>query len=95
MVLYVAIDQLVCQIDDRAFVLGKPAKAGLSRAFVRPSGTEPVVRVYAESATKELAKWLAHAVAKSVLRVLNTHSHDILATEFQLGTSCVDEIPDF
>lgn len=36
---------------------------GISRTFVRPSGTENMVRVYAESSTQPLADWLANAVA--------------------------------
>lgn len=39
------------------------------RAFVRPSGTEDVVRVYAEAATPEMADNLALAVAKAVHRI--------------------------
>ncbi|XP_078504263.1 phosphoacetylglucosamine mutase isoform X2 [Lissotriton helveticus] len=38
----------------------------LSRAFVRPSGTEDVVRVYAEADTQENADALAHAVSLGV-----------------------------
>ncbi|XP_072177523.1 phosphoacetylglucosamine mutase-like [Diadema setosum] len=37
-----------------------------SRSFVRPSGTEDVVRVYAEAATREQADKLAYAVAGKV-----------------------------
>eukprot|EP00730_Choanoeca_flexa_P009797 TRINITY_DN1339_c0_g1_i1.p1 TRINITY_DN1339_c0_g1~~TRINITY_DN1339_c0_g1_i1.p1 ORF type:complete len:531 (+),score=124.34 TRINITY_DN1339_c0_g1_i1:168-1595(+) len=36
------------------------------RSFVRPSGTEDVVRVYAEAATREAADKLAYAVANKV-----------------------------
>ena len=36
------------------------------RAFVRPSGTEDVVRVYAEAATQPAADDLAVAVARHV-----------------------------
>lgn len=40
------------------------AKAGPnSRAFVRPSGTEDIVRVYAEAATREICDELANSVA--------------------------------
>ncbi|NXX42255.1 AGM1 mutase, partial [Tricholaema leucomelas] len=38
----------------------------LARAFVRPSGTEDVVRVYAEADTQEAADALAHEVALAV-----------------------------
>ncbi|KAJ8274721.1 hypothetical protein COCON_G00093460 [Conger conger] len=39
-----------------------------SRAFVRPSGTEDVVRVYAEADTKEAADTLAHEVSVAVYK---------------------------
>lgn len=38
----------------------------LGRAFVRPSGTEDVVRVYAEASTQQAADELATAVARHV-----------------------------
>eukprot|EP00760_Papus_ankaliazontas_P036084 PhM_4_TR8185/c0_g1_i1/m.81980/K01836/PGM3; phosphoacetylglucosamine mutase len=40
------------------------------RAFVRPSGTEPIVRVYAEAPTREECDGLADAVKKAVEEVL-------------------------
>ena len=39
------------------------------RAFVRPSGTEDVVRVYAEAASEEGAGRLAAAVVEAVTRL--------------------------
>eukprot|EP01018_Ginkgo_biloba_P022870 Gb_09988 [translate_table: standard] len=42
------------------------AKYSLGRAFVRPSGTEDVIRVYAEAITQEAADMLAQAVAVHV-----------------------------
>lgn len=39
------------------------------RAFVRPSGTEDVVRVYAEAATQDAADELAQAVSRHVYKV--------------------------
>jgi len=39
------------------------------RAFVRPSGTEDVVRVYAEATTQEAADKLALDVARQVHKV--------------------------
>jgi phosphoacetylglucosamine mutase len=39
----------------------------LGRAFVRPSGTEDVVRVYAEAATAKDCEKLANAIAKSLI----------------------------
>jgi phosphoacetylglucosamine mutase len=50
--LQAAIDGLVAAVDS-------------GRAFVRPSGTEDVVRVYAEAATAEAADKLALDVAKA------------------------------
>ncbi|KAM6355333.1 phosphoacetylglucosamine mutase isoform 1-T1 [Podargus strigoides] len=44
-------------------------KYKLSRAFVRPSGTEDVVRVYAEADTQENADALAHEVSLAVYRL--------------------------
>ncbi|NXW17076.1 AGM1 mutase, partial [Circaetus pectoralis] len=41
-------------------------KYKLSRAFVRPSGTEDVVRIYAEADTQENADVLAHEVSLAV-----------------------------
>ena len=48
------------QITDNA------AKYSQGRSFVRPSGTEDVVRVYAEASTQEEADGLANSVAKLV-----------------------------
>ena len=39
---------------------------GVRRAFVRPSGTEDVVRVYAEAATREEVDLLAKQVCEAV-----------------------------
>lgn len=39
------------------------------RSFVRPSGTEDVVRIYAEAATKEEVDKLAAEVAQKVYEV--------------------------
>ncbi|KFO94840.1 Phosphoacetylglucosamine mutase, partial [Buceros rhinoceros silvestris] len=44
-------------------------KYKLSRAFVRPSGTEDVVRIYAEADTQENADALAHEVSLAVYHV--------------------------
>ncbi|OMO92470.1 hypothetical protein COLO4_17563 [Corchorus olitorius] len=46
------------------------AKYPKGRCFIRPSGTEDVVRVYAEAATQEDADSLANSVAKLVDRFL-------------------------
>ncbi|KFU84489.1 Phosphoacetylglucosamine mutase, partial [Chaetura pelagica] len=45
---------------------GLVKKYKLSRAFVRPSGTEDVVRIYAEADTQENADALAHEVSLAV-----------------------------
>jgi phosphoacetylglucosamine mutase len=42
------------------------SKVSKGRAFVRPSGTEDVVRVYAEAATEELAKKLGQDVEEAI-----------------------------
>ncbi|KAM9315628.1 phosphoacetylglucosamine mutase [Gastrophryne carolinensis] len=44
-------------------------KHNLARAFVRPSGTEDVVRVYAEADTRENADALAHEVSLAVFQL--------------------------
>nr|XP_033795318.1 phosphoacetylglucosamine mutase [Geotrypetes seraphini] len=44
-------------------------KHSLSRAFVRPSGTEDVIRVYAEANTQENADALAHEVSLAVFHL--------------------------
>merc|ERR1712137_82362 len=44
------------------------AKYNRGRSFVRPSGTEDVVRVYAEAETQKEADQLAHEVAVKVYR---------------------------
>ncbi|XP_063078585.1 phosphoacetylglucosamine mutase isoform X2 [Engraulis encrasicolus] len=44
-------------------------KYRLARSFVRPSGTEDVVRVYAEADTRESADALAHEVSLAVFRL--------------------------
>ncbi|KAM3602251.1 uncharacterized protein V6R79_000686 [Siganus canaliculatus] len=41
----------------------------LARSFVRPSGTEDIVRVYAEAETQESADALAHEVSLTVYRL--------------------------
>ena len=47
-------------------------KAGeMSRCFIRPSGTEDIVRVYAESSTQEKADQLANAVADAVREIVD------------------------
>lgn len=57
---------LLCQALLRVF-LPLPAALGCAgRSFVRPSGTEDVVRVYAEAATQAEADALAAAVGRRV-----------------------------
>nr|AAW25604.1 SJCHGC03861 protein [Schistosoma japonicum] len=55
--LQVAIDEAVDKADKSV------GKIGSSRAFVRPSGTENSVRIYAESYTHEATDWLSTTVA--------------------------------
>ncbi|XP_018511176.1 phosphoacetylglucosamine mutase [Brassica rapa] len=47
-------------------------KYGRGRAFIRPSGTEDVVRVYAEASTQEAADSLASSVAQLVKSFLGS-----------------------
>jgi phosphoacetylglucosamine mutase len=47
-----------------------------ARCFVRPSGTEDVVRIYAESETQEKADTLANAVSEAVTHLVNVEYHD-------------------
>ena len=47
-----------------------------ARAFVRPSGTEDIVRVYAEAKTQEGADELAQAVADAVTKFAGGGSSD-------------------
>lgn len=49
-------------------------KFSLGRAFVRPSGTEDVVRVYAEALTQEAADSLGQAIAMHVHRFVGLES---------------------
>ena len=44
-------------------------KVNSGRSFVRPSGTEDVVRVYAEATTQETADWLAYDVAMATYKM--------------------------
>ena len=53
------------------FTLGKYPKG---RCFIRPSGTEDVIRVYAEAFTQEAADDLANSVAKIVDKFLGSGS---------------------
>eukprot|EP00268_Persea_americana_P005185 TRINITY_DN11744_c0_g1_i1.p1 TRINITY_DN11744_c0_g1~~TRINITY_DN11744_c0_g1_i1.p1 ORF type:complete len:107 (-),score=25.69 TRINITY_DN11744_c0_g1_i1:2-322(-) len=46
------------------------AKYPKGRCFIRPSGTEDVIRVYAEASTQEAADNLAQSVARHVDRFL-------------------------
>uniref|UniRef100_A0A1I8AFN6 Phosphoacetylglucosamine mutase n=1 Tax=Steinernema glaseri TaxID=37863 RepID=A0A1I8AFN6_9BILA len=57
------------ELQDAIDELVKTNKCG--RAFARPSGTENIVRVYAEGNTEENAKELAHSIAKRISSVLS------------------------
>ncbi|XP_040998417.1 phosphoacetylglucosamine mutase-like [Juglans microcarpa x Juglans regia] len=50
------------------------AKYPQGRSFIRPSGTEDVIRVYAEASTQEAADSLANSVAKLVDQFLGSGS---------------------
>lgn len=47
------------------------ASCGVARAFVRPSGTEPVVRVYAEAASRDRTDALCARVVDAVAKFCN------------------------
>ena len=49
---------------------GPGGVAGVRRAFVRPSGTEDIVRVYAEASTRAEVDQLAADVCKAVERIV-------------------------
>jgi len=55
-------------LQDRVDALVRATGAN-ARSFVRPSGTEDVVRVYAEANTQELADKLAHDVGEEVKKL--------------------------
>ncbi len=58
--------QLQHEIDRMVYESNAQNGTGCGRAFVRPSGTEDVVRVYAESSTQENADSLARQVSQIV-----------------------------
>ena len=55
----------------QAAIDAEVAKVTHGRSFVRPSGTEPIVRVYAEAATETEALALSKAVKAAVLAILS------------------------
>nr|XP_010911230.1 phosphoacetylglucosamine mutase [Elaeis guineensis] len=55
------------------------AKHNRGRCFIRPSGTEDIIRVYAEASTQEAADSLAHFVAQHVDHFLGFSSPPQLA----------------
>ncbi|XP_066215056.1 phosphoacetylglucosamine mutase isoform X2 [Saccopteryx leptura] len=75
----VADRQVICTTDAERQAVTPPGlqeaindlvkKYKLSRAFVRPSGTEDVVRVYAEADSQESADSLAHEVSCAVYQL--------------------------
>jgi len=54
---------------DRLVAVGPGGEKGVRRAFVRPSGTEDVVRVYAEASTRAEVDELAAQVCQAVARL--------------------------
>ncbi|AAZ12869.1 phosphoacetylglucosamine mutase, putative [Trypanosoma equiperdum] len=58
-----AIDAAVAAANEAT-----PSSATVARAFARPSGTEPIVRVYAEAATHAVSSKLANDVEEIVRR---------------------------
>ncbi|KAI8873364.1 phosphoglucomutase/phosphomannomutase domain-containing protein [Ramicandelaber brevisporus] len=60
--------KLVTPSGMQALIDAEVAKVSQGRSFVRPSGTEDVVRVYAEAATKEEVDQLSLAVSRAVFK---------------------------
>ncbi|KAF0920016.1 hypothetical protein E2562_032499 [Oryza meyeriana var. granulata] len=64
-------ERRVCQPSGlQELIDGEISKYSHGRCFVRPSGTEDVVRVYAEASSEEAADSLAKQVAQHVERIL-------------------------
>ena len=63
-----AIDELVNKGGGKGEGGGGGGGVGMRRAFVRPSGTEDVVRVYAEAGTREEVDQLAKQVCEAVFK---------------------------
>lgn len=61
----------MCNCEDFIY---DAAKYHQGRSFIRPSGTEDVIRVYAEASTQEAADSLANSVAAIVDRFLGFSS---------------------
>ncbi|EOD16703.1 putative phosphoglucomutase 3 [Emiliania huxleyi CCMP1516] len=59
----------LCSLDGDADRVDLAAAHSRGRAFVRPSGTEDVVRVYAEAATQQAADELARKVGQATWRL--------------------------
>lgn len=64
-------DCAMCNCEDFIY---DAAKHHQGRSFIRPSGTEDVIRVYAEASTQEAADSLANSVAEIVDRFLGFSS---------------------
>lgn len=63
--------ELQQKIDEIVKIARTKEQSDLCRCFVRPSGTEDVVRIYAEARTNETAAWLNSEVKKVVSSYLN------------------------
>ncbi len=71
-------DHIICSEDEMVVVspsalqdelnLAMKAIGSMSRCFVRPSGTENVVRIYAEALTKSDADQLAILAAEAIAK---------------------------
>lgn len=64
----------VCERNIFHLTLFVSAKYPQGRCFIRPSGTEDVVRVYAEASTQEAADSLANSVVRLVDQYLGSTS---------------------
>ena len=71
-------DHIICADDEMTLVsppelqealnAAMTSQGSMSRCFVRPSGTENVVRIYAEAPTKPEAESLAKSAEEALLR---------------------------
>ncbi|KAJ6809605.1 phosphoacetylglucosamine mutase [Iris pallida] len=64
--------QVVKPLGLQAVIDAETVKHSRGRCFIRPSGTEDIIRVYAEASTQEAADSLAQSVVQHVASVLGS-----------------------